>query len=89
MTIKTIALLGGASLAALASAGCTPVDHGYGETMAYIKAAQTVDPDPVYTEDDAKPGDNGEIAAAAAERYREGNVTQVEAESATAGAGGG
>ena len=41
-------------------------------------AIQTIDPDPVYPEDGAKPGDHGEKAQKATERYRKGTIKPVE-----------
>jgi hypothetical protein len=71
--------------AALFVAGCAPVDPGMGEALRYDMLAQTVDPDPVYPEDGAKPGDNGEHGAKASERYRKGNVKDVEVQSTSSG----
>jgi hypothetical protein len=48
-------------------------------------AVQTIDPDPVYDEDGAKPGDSGEHAAKATERYRKGTTKPVQRESASGG----
>lgn len=70
----------------LAISGCAPVDHGFGDAVAYNKQLQTVDPDPQYPEGSAEPGDNGEVAAAAAGRYRTGRVKQP---AASGGSGGG
>lgn len=63
--------------ALLAAAGCAPVDPGFGEAQRYDMAVQTVDPDPVYPEDGAKPGDHGEKAQKATERYRKGTTKAV------------
>jgi hypothetical protein len=68
--------------AALTLGGCTAVDPGFGEALRYDMALQTIDPDPVYAEDGAKPGDSGALAAEASERYRTGKVTPVETQSA-------
>ncbi|MCM8557964.1 hypothetical protein [Sphingomicrobium sediminis] len=62
--------------ALLVAPACAPVDPGFGETVTYAQAAQMVNPDPVYDEDDAKPGADGNKAAAAAERYRTDSVKQ-------------
>lgn len=59
-----------------------------GEAVAYDKAIQTVNPNPVYPPNGAKPGDNGQLGAAAVKRYRSGSVKSVEAVS-TGGASGG
>ena len=73
-------LLGAAALAAaaLATSACTPVDVGFGEALKYDMAVQTIDPDPVYDADDAKPGDNGDKGADAVKRYRTDAVKPVE-----------
>ena len=74
-----------AGAAMLVTAACAPVDPGFGEALRYDMAVQTIDPDPVYPEDGAQPGDNGEKAAKATERYRKGNTKPVQRESATSG----
>ncbi|WP_051503963.1 hypothetical protein [Sphingomonas jaspsi] len=74
--------------AALLAAGCAPVDPGMGEALRYDMAAQTVDPDPVYPEDGAKPGDSGEHGAKASERYRKGTVKDVQSATTSSGTGG-
>ena len=83
--IKWIAA--GAAMAV--TAACTPVDRGFGEAYRYDMAIQTIDPEPVYDEDGAKPGDNGEKAAKATERYRKGQTKPVQRESATSGVNSG
>lgn len=70
----------GAALAL--TAACAPVDPGFGEALRYDMAIQTIDPDPVYPEGGAQPGDNGEKAAKATERYRKGQTKPVEQQSA-------
>ena len=42
---------------ALASGACVPTDVGFGETVKYAQAVQTIDPDPVYGPDAAQPGE--------------------------------
>jgi hypothetical protein len=77
---------------ALACGACTPTDVGFGETVKYAAAVQTIDPDPVYGPDSAQPGDNGEKAAQAVKRYRTDKVKPVETyttSSGTAAGGGG
>ena len=71
--------------AALALAGCShidpktgSVDRQFGEAIAWNKAVQVVNPDPVYTADATKPGSDGEKAAAATKRYRTDAVKEVE-----------
>ena len=83
-----------APLALCALSGCnTYYDHsgskdpGFGEAIKYDMAVQTIDPDPVYAEDGAKPGDAGDKAAAAVKRYRTGSVTPVEQQSSRASGG--
>ena len=77
-----------AGAALLVTTGCTPVDPGFGEALRYDMAIQTVDPDPVYPEGGAQPGDNGERAADATERYRKGQTKPVQAQSASGGSSG-
>lgn len=88
MSCKRLIALG---LLGVAVAGCAhvdpvtgSVDKHFGEALAWNKEVQTVNPDPVYPAEGAKPGDNGERAADAAERYRKGQVKPVE----TIGTGG-
>ena len=76
-------------------AGCDTIypqsgspDPGFGEAFKYNAAIQTVDPDPVYPEGGAQPGDNGEKAAEATERYRKGNTKPVQVQSASGGSSG-
>jgi hypothetical protein len=64
-------------------------DPGFGEALKYDQALQTINPDPVYPEGAARPGDNGEHGAEAVKRYREGTVKEVETMSAGSGASGG
>lgn len=82
-------LIAGA-LALSGLAACAPVDPGFGEALRYDMAAQTVDPDPVYPADGAKPGDSGTKGADAVERYRKGETKSLRIESSsTASSGGG
>jgi len=78
-----------AGAAMLVVAACAPVDPGFGETVRYDMAIQTVDPDPVYPEDGAKPGDSGEHGAKATKRYREGATKPVQVQSASGGSSAG
>ena len=87
MRSKGVLVSTGAAL--LAAAGCAPVDPGFGEATRYDMAIQTIDPDPQYPADGAKPGDNGEKAQKATERYRKGATKPVQRESASSGGGGG
>jgi hypothetical protein len=69
------------------------VDRHFGEAVAWNKAAHIINPDPVYSEDGAQPGDNGAVAAGAARRYRTDQVKPVErlgtTESQSSGSSGG
>lgn len=58
--------------------GCAPVDAGFGEAVKYDMAVQTVNPEPQYPADGAQPGDSGEHATDAVQRYRDGTVTEVD-----------
>jgi hypothetical protein len=86
MRIKPTLIPAGAML--VLAAGCAPVDPGFGEAVRYDMAAQTVDPDPQYPENGAKPGDNGEHGQKATERYRKGQ-TKALRELRTGGGSGG
>ena len=74
---------------AFACGACVPTDVGFGESVKYAQAVQTIDPDPVYGPDAAQPGDNGAKGAAAVKRYRTDSVKDVEQTSTKSGAGGG
>ena len=76
-------------VAALAAAGCTPVDPGMGEALRYDMAIQTANPDPVYAEDALQPGYHGEKAQKATDRYRKGTTKPVRNESTQSGGGSG
>ena len=77
--------------ALLSIAACAPVDVGLGEAVRYDMAAQTINPDPVYPEGGAQPGDNGEKGANAVKRYRKGETTdlKIESTSSSTSSGGG
>ena len=51
-------------------------DPAFGEAVKYDMAIQVIDPDPVYDENGAQPGDSGAVGAAAVERYRKGENLQ-------------
>jgi hypothetical protein len=85
MRFRSMLILSGLALAA---AGCTPVDPGYGEALRYDMAVQTVDPDPQYPADAHQPGDHGEKAQKATERYRKGTTKPV-LQSGVGGSAGG
>ena len=83
-----------APLTVVLLAGCDTVnpqtgsaDPGFGEAVKYNAAVQTIDPDPVYDEDDSKPGDSGAKGAAAVKRYRTDAVKAVEAVETSSGTG--
>lgn len=70
-------------------AGCAPVDSGFGEAQRYNMAVQTVNPDPVYPEGGAQPGDNGEKGANAVKAYRKGETKELKVETTSNVGGGG
>ena len=78
-------LFAAAAVAALAGCQTVPplgqagsLDAGFGETFKYDMAIQVIDPDPVYTAEDAQPGDHGEKGANAVKRYRTDQVKETE-----------
>ncbi|MCL6741412.1 hypothetical protein LZ518_09745 [Sphingomonas sp. RB56-2] len=87
MAMRSKAMLISAGAALFAAAGCAPVDPGFGEAHRYDMAIQTINPDPVYPADGAQPGDNGEKAQKATERYRKGTTKALRRESAGSGGG--
>ena len=70
-------------------ASCAPVDPGLGEALRYDMAIQTVNPDPVYPEGGAQPGDSGVKGAEAVKAYRTGETKALKVESTQSGSGGG
>jgi type IV pilus biogenesis protein CpaD/CtpE len=62
-------------------ASCSAVDPGLGEAQRYNMAIQTVNPDPVYPEDGAQPGDSGEKGANAVKAYRKGETKELKVQS--------
>ena len=62
-------------------------DPAIGEAVKYDAAIQTINPDPVYPAGAAQPGDNGEVGAKAAKRYRTDAVKQVEVMQTSTGGG--
>ena len=80
---------------AVGLAGCAvdPItgsyDPGLGEAVAYAQAVQTIDPDPVYAEDAAQPGSQGDKVAPAVKRYRTDAVKAVQAVQTSSSASGG
>ena len=84
------------ALGAVALAGCNTMythigdeDPGIGEAVAYDAAGQTINPAPVYGAEGAKPGDNGQLGAAAVARYRADKVKQPVRQSSSSGSGEG
>ena len=65
------------------------VDPGFGEALKYDMAIQVIDPDPVYHEDGAQPGDSGAKGAEAVKRYRTDAVKDVQQIQTTTSGGGG
>ena len=60
----------------------------FGEAMKYDAAIQTINPNPVYPPDAAQPGDNGEKGAGNVQKYRKGQVKDVQTMETTSGGGG-
>ena len=87
----------GAAFAAALLCGCATAegdlalsaDPNFGEAHRYNAAIQTINPAPVYEAGDAQPGDHGEKAAAAVERYRKDQVKDVEVMQTTSESSGG
>jgi hypothetical protein len=92
MSFKLL-LIGGASVAlAACNTKYTHIgdeDPALGEAVAYDKAIQTVNPAPVYAADSAQPGANGQVGAAAVQRYRTDKTKAVRVMSTTSGGSGG
>jgi hypothetical protein len=92
-------LLAAAALLALAACRTTSDQHlasqagsldaAFGETTKYNAAMQIINPDPVYPDGGAQPGDNGDKGADAVRRYRTDQVKDTQpAGSTTRRAGG-
>ena len=81
------AMLGACTTAELPQAGS--LDAGWGEASRYNAAVQVIDPEPVYTAQGAKPGDNGAVAASATKRYRTNTVKDTQPISSTQSSGSG
>lgn len=64
-------------------------DRRLGEAVKFNAAVQTINPDPVYAQDGALPGESGVKAAAATKRYRTDAVKAVEEIKTTSGTSGG
>ena len=59
-----------------------------GEAVKYDAAVQTINPAPVYSAEGAQPGDNGEKGAGNVQKYRKGQVKDVQTMGTTSGGGG-
>ena len=64
------------------------MDPGFGETVKYNAAVQTVNPEPVYAAGSALPGEDGQRGVAAVKRYRSGQVKEVESQGTSSGGAG-
>ena len=60
-------------------------DPFLGEAVKYNAAVQTINPVPLYSDQGAQPGANGDTGAAAVKRYRTDKVKQVETMQTTSG----
>ncbi len=82
MFSRRLILIGSTAICLPACATLDPVtgsvDRQFGEAVAWNKAAQIIDPDPTYSAEGAKPGQNGAVATAATKRYRTDQVKPVE-----------
>jgi type IV pilus biogenesis protein CpaD/CtpE len=92
MSSKAFAIV----LAATSLAACQSVDPisqspdpHFGEVTARNKAVQIINPDPVYTAEASQPGNDGEHAARAVDRYRKGAVKDTRRISTGASSGAG
>ena len=63
-------------------------DPGFGESVKYDQAIQTVNPLPIYPPSAAQPGSNGVKGQNAVKRYRTDAVKPVETTATTAGSSG-
>lgn len=64
-------------------------DPGFGESVKYDQAIQTVNPLPIYPPAAAQPGSNGVKGQGAVKRYRTDTVKPVEAQSTGGSSGSG
>lgn len=86
VAVAGVALLSACQTEPLPQAGS--MDSAFGEASKYNAAVQIINPDPVYTAQDAQPGDNGEKMANAVKRYRTDQVKEIEPVSSTSKNGG-
>lgn len=93
MSFDRVILVGACAL--LATACSTPepntvqIDPGMGEAVSWNKEAHIINPDPVYPADALPAGANGERSADAMERYRKGQVKDLERVETTESSGSG
>ena len=78
--------------ACVALAGCNTVyknigmeDPYSGESVKYNAAVMTINPDPIYPEGSAEPGESGAKGAAAVKRYRSDQVNSRHQSGASSG----
>jgi hypothetical protein len=95
MAMSSKALLPLLCVAALGLGACETIhpsgsaDPAFGEAVKHNMAIQTIDPDPVYSPEDAQPGAHGAKGSAAVKRYRTDQVKDVEQiVTSTSGEGG-
>lgn len=83
-------IAGGTMLAACntANSHIGDEDPGFGESIKYDQAIQTVNPLPIYPPAADQPGSNGVKGQGAVKRYRTDAVKPVEAQSSTSGSSG-
>ena len=67
-------------------AGGSP-DPAFGEAVKWNAATQTIDPNPVYSDQDAQPGGSGVKGAEAVKRYRTDTVKDVSVMTTTSNSG--
>lgn len=84
----TLLIAGSVLLAGCLNEPIAQRDAALGEAVKFNAAIQTINPDPIYPEGSAQPGDSGEHAAKAVERYRKGEVKPVETMQTTTGSSG-
>lgn len=84
----TLLIAGSALLGGCLNEPIAQRDPSLGEAVKYNAAIQTINPDPVYTDGSARPGDSGEHGVKAVESYRKGQVKPVETMQTTSGTTG-
>ena len=84
-----------AASAALFLGGCNTTDANslspdpaFGEAIKYDMAIQIIDPDPVYDDEGAQPGESGVKGAEAVKRYRTDKVKDAKAVTTSTTTGG-